>query len=254
MKLLDRAMKLLDRAKKLYKALKERKGFTLPEVAAVVAITGTLAAIVVPVAVDQIEKGRQARAAMDVKGIAQGLNAFFSDTGEWPDRKGTDPDFYEVLRSGNIDADFDLFATATGGNVEDPEKSGTSWFATSGTVDTLVNHLTLDNPGGTTTTANSDYVDNEVNWNGPYMPQVFNDPWGRNYLVYVKAFTQGTENSDGSGGDIYVWIISGGPNENLETNVTSPILNDLPDTNLSTTADDVGRMVFRAREGVLGVQ
>ncbi|MCP4365508.1 MAG: prepilin-type N-terminal cleavage/methylation domain-containing protein, partial [Planctomycetes bacterium] len=62
-------MKLLDSAKTLFKALKERKGFTLPEVAAVVAITGTLAAIVVPVAVDQIEKGRQARAAMDVDGI-----------------------------------------------------------------------------------------------------------------------------------------------------------------------------------------
>ncbi|MHC4522657.1 MAG: type II secretion system protein [Planctomycetota bacterium] len=47
-------MKLLDRTKTLYKAFKERRGFTLPEVAAVVAIVGTLAAIVVPVSIDQI--------------------------------------------------------------------------------------------------------------------------------------------------------------------------------------------------------
>ncbi|MHC4197741.1 MAG: type II secretion system protein [Planctomycetota bacterium] len=82
-------MKLLDRTKTLYKAFKERRGFTLPEVAAVVAIVGTLAAIVVPVSIDQIEKGRQARAALDVDGISGALSAFFRDTGEWSDRSGT---------------------------------------------------------------------------------------------------------------------------------------------------------------------
>ena len=46
-------MKLLKRAKRLFAGLKDRKGFTLPEVAAVVAITATLAAVVVPVAIDQ---------------------------------------------------------------------------------------------------------------------------------------------------------------------------------------------------------
>ena len=246
-------MEPLKRIKKLCQALKERKGFTLPEVAAVVAITGTLAAIVVPVSIDQIEKGRRARAAMDVNGISQAISGFFRDTGEWPDRKGTDPDFYQVLRSGNTNANFDLFGTATTGNVEDPEVGNTDWVATTGTVDAFVNHLTLDNPGGSTATPNSGYVDNEVNWDGPYMPQVFNDPWGRNYLVYSLAFTQGTVNSDGTGSDIYVWVISGGQNETLETDVSSPILNDEPATDLSTSADDVGLMMFRAREGVLGV-
>jgi hypothetical protein len=150
-----------------------------------------------------------------------------------------------VLRSGNTIANFNLFGTPTTGNVDDPEVGISDWSATAGTADAFVNHLTLDSAG---------YVDNGVNWNGPYMPQVFNDPWGRNYLVYAKAFTQGDTVGDGSGSDIYVWVISGGPNETLETDVTSPILNDEPTGGLSTTADDVGKMMFRAREGVLGVQ
>ncbi|MCP4365322.1 MAG: prepilin-type N-terminal cleavage/methylation domain-containing protein [Planctomycetes bacterium] len=237
-------MELLKRAKSLYKALKERKGFTLPEVAAVVAITGTLAAIVVPVAIDQIGEGRQAGAQLGVNGIADAMGGFFNDTGEWPDRSGATPDSFEVLRSGNTNANFDLFGTPSTGNVADPDVGLTDWSDGTGGSDAFVNHLTVDNSG---------YVTNGVNWNGPYMPQVFNDPWGRNYLVYAKAFTQG---DDGDGNDIFVWVISAGPNETLETNVTSPILNNVPvtDGSVSTTSDDVGKMAFRFREGVEGVQ
>ncbi len=238
-------MELIKRAKRLYKALlasnRERKGFTLPEVAAVVAITGTLAAIVVPVSIDQIEKGRQARAAMDVDGISQAISGFFRDTGEWPDRTSGDPNGVEVLRSGGTDATWDFSAdNLTEGNVDDPAAAtGLGWGT--GTADALVNHLTLDEAG---------YVEAGVNWNGPYLPQIFNDPWGRNYLVYAKAFTVTNDGTD----DIFVWVISGGPNETLETSVTSPILNDVAATNLSTDRDDIGKMIFKAREGVLGVQ
>ncbi len=245
-------MELIKRAKRLlYKALlasnKERKGFTLPEVVAVVAITATLAAIVVPVAVDQIEKGRQARAMMDVDGISQGLSGFYRDTGVWPVRvNATTPKGIEVLRSGNTTATFDLFASETvaeaSGNAEDPGEGLTDWSAATGMADALVNHITLDE---------SDYEAAGVNWNGPYLPQIFNDPWGRNYLVYAKAFTD-PENT--AGADIYVWVISGGPNETLETNVTSPIINDKPDDTRSTVSDDIGKMMFKARTGVLGVQ
>ena len=253
-------MELLKRAKRFLKGLKKNVGFTLPEVTAVVAITGTLAAVVVPVAVDQIEKGRQARAAMDVDSISNAASAFFRDTGEWPDRKGTSPDWYYILRSGNKTATFDLFDTATTGNVEDPNNGNTNWtsFASgSGRADSLVNHITLDNPGN----LGSSYRTLDVNWNGPYMPQVFNDPWGRNYLVYARAFYAsnvsniGTSGETGfvQGGDIFVWVISGGPNKTLETNVTSPILNDDQATGLTDFPDDIGRMVFKAREAVPGV-
>ncbi len=247
--------------RKLFKRLISRAGFTLPEVAAVVAITGTLAAVIVPVAIDQIEKSREARARLDIEGVRAGISAFFSDTGEWPDRTSTtDPNGVIVLRSGRYDANsvsgFSFGGTPTEGNVPDPDVGrATTWGGSGVVVDALVNHLTLDNPGGTTAISNDDYRDAQVNWNGPYMPQMFNDPWGRNYLVYAKAFTQGTDDGTASGNDIYVWIISGGPNETLETDVTSPILNNAPvtDGSTSTVSDDIGTMIFRAREGVEGV-
>ncbi len=245
-------MKLLERVKSFFAGLKDRKGFTLPEVAAVVAITGTLAAVIVPVAIDQMESARVARAKQDVIGIQGALKAFHTDTGAWPTRTSSGPTGVEVLRSGNTDAGFTLFATTqTTGNVPDPDVGNTDWVGTN--ADALVNHLTLDNPDGTTTTANSDYVDAGVNWNGPYMPQVFNDPWGRNYLVYAKAFVESNDGATESPSDIYVWVISGGPNETLETNVTSPILNNVEATGLSTSHDDIGVMMFRAREGVAGI-
>ncbi|MGR3295685.1 MAG: hypothetical protein ACUZ8A_05615, partial [Candidatus Bathyanammoxibius sp.] len=57
----------------------------------------------------------------------------------------------------------------------------------------------------------------------------------------------------------FVWVISAGPNETLETSVTSPILNDQGSDassttlGLSTSSDDIGKMMFKARDSVLGV-
>ena len=69
--------------------------------------------------------------------------------------------------------------------------------------------------------------------------------------MYSKAFTEPNNGTD----DIFVWVISAGPNETLETDVTSPILNNNDATvDLSTELDDIGKMIFKAREGVLGVQ
>ncbi len=170
----------------------------------------------------------------------------------WPVRTSGGPDGVTVLRSGGTNATWDFGSTpaldsgeANAGNVDDPDAdAGLGWGTGAG--DALVNHLTLDGV---------DYVDAGVNWNGPYMPQIYNDPWGRNYLVYAKAFTS-PKTGGTTGTDIYVWVISGGSNETLETSVTSPILNDEPvtDGSVSTTSDDVGKMMFKAREGVLGVQ
>ncbi len=275
--------------RKLFKKLKRNAGFTLPEVAAVVAITATLAAIIVPVAVDQIEKSRIARAAVDIDAIHGAIQLFFGDTGEWPDRTGTfSPDGIDVLRSGRpglpnfLTTDEDLLFSSAGsplfpgieeGDTPDPMLGYTDWVTYTVLVDELVNHLTLDNPLGSSSFLQSNhvYILSDVNWNGPYMPQIFNDPWGRNYLVYARAFTvPSTEGADLNGDgiidsieafglDMYVWIISGGPNETLETDVTSPVLNNNPfvDSNgkplRSTVSDDIGMMVFKAREGISGV-
>lgn len=230
-------------------------GFTLPEIAAVVVVIGALAAIVVPVAVDQIENGRIASAKQAVNSISSAIQDFFRDTGEWPDRLAKDkPDGAHVLRSGKFnarsEAGFTLFGTPTSGNVKDPDPGGTNWAAIIGSepfrVHALVNHLTLD---GAPDLVPNRYRDASVNWNGPYLPQVFNDPWGRNYLVFSKAFTVPKVTA----GNIFGWVISGGPNKTLETDATSPILNNNLATGLSTSGDDVGVLVFQAREAIPGV-
>lgn len=246
-----------------YRYLRKRGGFTLAEVTAVVAITGTLAAIVIPVAVNKIEEGRIARAALDVDAINQGIKAFFSDTGEWPDRtSATAPDGIFILRSGApelsntfpiTDEDAAGFTGLLAQSAPDPKVGlATTW---SGLVDEFVNHLTMDNPLGSTRAPNLVYRTADVNWSGPYMPQIFNDPWGRNYLVYARAFTQSSISVGITATPVYAWVISAGPNETLETDVTSPILNNNPlaSTAATTIGDDVGVMTFRAREALPGV-
>ncbi|MEE9200753.1 MAG: prepilin-type N-terminal cleavage/methylation domain-containing protein [Candidatus Brocadiales bacterium] len=249
-------MRFIERARRLLTGLKKTKGFTLPEVAAVVAITGALAAVIVPVAIDQIENAHVARAKQDVNGISAAISLFHKDTGVWPVREDSStPTGVTILRSGNANANFTAFGTeTTEGNVKDPALADDSmvWSSGASGAQAMVNHLTLDNPGGSTSTPNHGYIDADVNWNGPYMPQTFNDPWGRNYLVYVNAFV---ERSVG-GEDVYVWIITGGPNETLETDVNSPILNNSPapdSKGLSSVSDDIGVMMFQARRGVEGI-
>ncbi len=217
------------------------------------AITGALAAVIVPVAIDQIENAHVAKAKQDVNGISAAISLFHKDTGVWPVRKDSStPTGVTILRSGNANANFTAFGPVTDGNVKDPTLADESMVWNSGASDAqaMVNHLTIDNPGGSTSTPNGGYIAADVNWNGPYMPQVYNDPWGRNYLVYSKAFYARENTADK---DIYVWVISGGPNETLETDVTSPILNNVEATGLSSTLDDIGVMMFRARAGVEGL-
>lgn len=242
------------------------EGFSLPEVAAVVAIAGTLAAIVVPVSIDQIQKGRISKAKGEVDAINSSVQAFFKDTSEWPDRQGDTADHYYILRSGVPELPNDALvqdeesidpAAAGVGGAADPKVGNTNWGTLgegTGRIDEMVNHLTLDAPNNPTTQSDDDaglssYVTKDVNWKGPYMPQMFHDPWGRNYLVFSKAFTV-PKVTDGG---IFGWVISAGPNETLETDVTSPILNNNPVTDKSTTADDIGVLIYQAKEGVAGV-
>ncbi|HHT9134784.1 MAG TPA: type II secretion system protein [Candidatus Avalokitesvara rifleensis] len=240
---------------------KRTGGFSLPEVATVVAITGTLAAVVTPVAIDQVEKGRTASAKQEVQAISDAINAFFKDTGQWPARtskgnhKGT-----HILRSGRAEIPNVLGSSdSAAGHGSDPALGNTNWGTLGTTVDEFLNHLSLDNPLSDSTPgkgngngqgkANRVYRDADVNWQGPYLPQIFNDPWGSHYLVFARAFTERKV----QGTSIYAWVISAGPNKTLETDVTSPILNNNPVSGKSSTADDVGVLVFQARENIPGV-
>ncbi|MDO8724391.1 MAG: type II secretion system protein [Syntrophales bacterium] len=196
-------------------------GYTLIEVTAVVAITSTLAAVVIPVAVDKMRDGKKAGALEECKYIGTAILAFYKDSGEWPARKGASANFYQFLRSGEQSGD--LF-----GATNDPI-SGIALptgYTTDDDIDLLQNHLVLDKPG----TVVNDYKTKKVNWKGPYVTDLAGkrDPWGNNYIVYVKPMYT----PDVSSAPPYGWVLSAGPNNKLETNITDG----------SPKGDDIGFM------------
>lgn len=206
--------------------LKKNKAFTLVEVATVVAIIATLALTIAPIAQEKILQGRTVKAERQIMNLATTIANFFQDTGQFPTWKGSQKNFFEVLRSGS-DATLD------------PKFSSglpSLWGFTK--VDNISNHLLIDNPGGV---ANA-YKTAKLNWRGPYIGDVGADPWGRNYLVVAKGFFDpGTNTSP-----IFAWILSSGSNETIETDIKSQRLNSTLAEGLSTRGDDIGSLLFTA--------
>lgn len=207
------------------KVLRGEKGYTLIEVASVVAITATLTAVALPIVLDKVNAGKEAAALQDAKQIGSAIATFFKDTGQFPAYKGATAKFYQVLRSG-------LQTGVLGAAGRDPVDAETKWGAFE--TDTLQNHLIKDDPGGAA--ADSGYLDASINWKGPYVESLNKtDPWGNNYLVYIKAFWFPSTGLNKT----YGWIISAGPNAILETDET--------DTSLG--GDDIGYYPFAAELG-----
>lgn len=226
-------MKLL---KKWFKKLQTNMGYTLVEVTAVVAITATLGAVVVPIAIDKTTEGKLAAARADTQSIGNAFTSFFTDVGYMPgdQRSG-------VVGSGTV------YFSGSVGNVAVPPTASSGWPSvfttilvkaitpnTATGVDFLDNHLVNDNPFGQAATLG--YVSKNLNWKGPYSESFDKrDPWGNSYLVYARALYEGTTGPDKT----YGWIISAGPNGQLETNTTAAKLG----------GDDIGYALYSADSG-----
>lgn len=234
-----------------------KKGYTLIEMAAVVAITGTLAAMIIPIVVDKINEGKFARARLDVRAIATAITFFYKDTAHFPAWNGTGSVFntafhgmYSFLRSGDPEINsFGGSEVYLGEAKMDPDVRA---WAQSPYIDNrstgyLEYQLVKDFPGG----IYCGYKNTGVNWKGAYSESLARcDPWGRNYLVLVYAMWRPTTNCEGCGvgpyshdgpinhkPKLYGWIISAGPNNIVETTPESDKL----------LGDDVG-MIFYAPE------
>jgi prepilin-type N-terminal cleavage/methylation domain-containing protein len=60
------------------------KGFTLIEIAIVLAVIAILAAVLTPMVTRYLEDSRIARAQADLRTIADGVKLYQRDTGRWP--------------------------------------------------------------------------------------------------------------------------------------------------------------------------
>lgn len=145
----------------------QQKGFTLIEMVIVLAVVAILAAILTPTIVKNIEDSKKTKAAADVKVIGIAITTFYKDVGIWP-----------ADNDGDLDGN-DLYALAsTNGNGA----SGFSWetWASGANGDTLQNQLITNSIKG-----NTAWFYNRSKWQGPYLSEDKQDPWGRKYYCNI---------------------------------------------------------------------
>ena len=195
-------------------------GFTLIELTVVLAVIVTLALILTPSITNFINDSRTARTRSDVQTIASAVTQFYKDTGffpQWTTASAGGP--------GTAANKVDLLVSP--GNVP-MVASANTW--TTGTTDTIANQLISNTPAYTMKTSTSTF-----GWNGPYLSSMIGaDAWNNRYAVNVGLIdtTQGTQTAAGAIKSA-VWVISAGPNGQIETAYTQAI------TTATASGDDL---------------
>ena len=192
---------------------RSERGFTLMEVVITLAVVAALAAALTPLAFSYLRDAKVTQAQNDANQIAQAVGQFFKDVGRTPYKNNTSALKIPAKESGDFDclvgSAGNDFTTTTDGTTSDTWTSagGIQCQSGSATRDTIENHLIANTPGGSGTKT---YTTSGISaWEGPYLPSVPADPWGNKYLVNIGKANP----SDGKA----VWVISGGPNGQLDT-------------------------------------
>lgn len=168
-------------------SLKRNAGFTLIEVIVVAGIIAILAGILVPMILKEIDESRITRATADTRSISTAMIVFKKDTAQWPVMDdGCDPNVTFLQGAGNF-----------------PSGVAEAGFDTS-VMSSYDSHFSTD--------VNDCY---SPNWKGPYMAMVTADPWGNRYMTNANSFAVAGQP---------LWIISAGPNGNLDTAANSTTL------------------------------
>ena len=185
------------------------KGFTLIELAVVLAVIAVLAAILTPMVSGYIDQARGARAQAEVKEIANALMLYQRDVGEFPifnntTDAGTDTPAADYIRSG------------VGSNT-----TGSAWtgsFATT-SLDSFLNNNYLGKTVMLTTGLG------KISFRGPYIAGLDSDPWSNKYVVTAINLKDSSAN--------WAYVVSAGPNGTLDT---SPAI--ARTTTLAASSDD----------------
>ena len=165
------------------------RGFTLIELAVVLAVIAILAAVLTPMVTGYIDQARDTRAAGDTRSIATAILGYQRDTSRFP--------VYNNITEANSDT---IGAEELIGPGNAPSLG--SWaLGSSGTLDTFLNTNLLSLPtsgrGG------------RVAYRGPYI-QLEADPWGNYYIVTASDLSRG-------GTAQHAFILSAGANQTIET-------------------------------------
>jgi prepilin-type N-terminal cleavage/methylation domain-containing protein len=204
------------------------RGFTLIELTVVLAVIVTLALILTPSITNFINDSRVARARADIQTLNAAIAQFYKDNGFYPQWSTAGTGGGPGTAANRVDL------LVSPGNV--PSAAGaTTWTSTSATAtDAIADQLVTNAPGYRMKTATSDF-----GWNGPYLTSTIGaDPWNNRYAINVGLLdpTIGTQTAAGATKSA-VWVISAGPNGQIETTYTQPI------TTAALGGDDIGTRV-----------
>lgn len=189
--------------------MKANKGFTLLEVAVVLAVIAILAAILTPIVTSYIDQARVTRAQNDVKKIAEAVNLFKRDTGTYPGYNlasdaasgGSVSGFSTGLSGCLVSGPSGLTTTLNSGNVTNLG----AWTCTNAGL--LETYLNLNSLGFT---ANDSAVGGKTSFRGPYLDGLSGtDPWGNRYVVNSANLA--------SASSAWAFAISSGPNGVIDT-------------------------------------
>ncbi len=169
--------------------MRNRDGFTLMEMAVVLAVVAVLVAILVPTVAKHIRDSQITRANNEVQVIAAAVMMLYKDTGKWPSTNADGPaGGVSRLLTGESG---DSVATGTAAGA----RTGAANWGTLGPAKQICDFLYYNNPdddAGATNQNQSgqDYpISGDFSWRGPYIDRPhYLDPWGRQYVVSARYF------------------------------------------------------------------
>jgi prepilin-type N-terminal cleavage/methylation domain-containing protein len=173
--------------------MKKNSGFTLMEMAVVLAVVAILVGILVPTVAKHIRDSQITRASNEVQVIAAAVMMLYKDTGKWPSTNADGPagGVSRVL-TGEV-ADSLAVGVAPGA------RTGAVNWGSLGPVKQIRDYLYYNNPDDDAAAAGQnqvgqDYpISGDFAWRGPYIDRpVYLDPWGRQYVVNARYFPGNT--------------------------------------------------------------
>ncbi|HYR91674.1 MAG TPA: type II secretion system protein GspG [Terriglobia bacterium] len=182
----------------------QSQGFTLLEIAIVMAIIAVLAGILTPVVMNYVEQARVTAAQADVIAIRDAITRFERDMGRFP--------MFNTGTGGLPDSSGDRVRLEGPGNAP-KETVVSAWTSATPTdsdctsgcgIGSLVDQLMTNAPAYPTTTN----LAKPFKWKGPYIsPQA--DPWGNKYLVNIINAKSGSADA--------CFVLSAGPDGRVDT-------------------------------------